>query len=71
MDLADLLRPHQVAKLLGVTTQRIRQLADSGQLPVVWVGDLRFFEPEAVERLRREREAAGLPRKRPGHVQQP
>lgn len=60
----DLLRPHEVGRLLGVTPERVRQLANRGELPVVRVGGLRFFRPEDVERLRRQREAERRARKR-------
>ncbi len=50
------LRPCEVARLLGITPDRVRQLADEGRLPVVRVGQLRFFAPEDVEELRRARQ---------------
>ncbi len=47
----------EVAKELGVSPQRVRQLADEGKLPARrGPYGVRLFSREAVERLARERE---------------
>jgi DNA-binding transcriptional MerR regulator len=51
----------EVAHRLGLSQQRVRELADRGSIPVAMrVGrrGLRLFDPAAIERVAREREAA-------------
>lgn len=52
-----LLEPGDVAELLGVSAQRVRQLADEGKLPpaAVTPRGLRLFDRAAVERLAADR----------------
>ncbi len=52
-----LLEPGDAAELLGVSTQRVRQLADEGRLPPVAVTrrGSRLFRREDVDRLVAER----------------
>lgn len=57
----DLLTPAQAARVLNVSTSRVRQLGDDGTLEVVRVPLGRLFVRQSVERVaqRRLREAFG------------
>lgn len=56
MEASEYLAGHQAARLLGVTPQRVAQLAGAGRLPYVSTALGRLYPREGVERLRRERE---------------
>jgi excisionase family DNA binding protein len=52
--------PAQAARVLGVSAERVRQLADAGYLAHQRTILGRIIDAESVERLRAEREAARL-----------
>jgi excisionase family DNA binding protein len=52
-----LLTPGQAARLLNLSPQRVRQMADEGRLPCDRTPLGRLFPAEAVEALARERAA--------------
>ncbi len=56
------LESHDVARKLGVGTDRVRQLADSGELqPAARTArGVRLFDADDVERLLRERVVRGV-----------
>jgi excisionase family DNA binding protein len=55
----DLITTGEVARLLGVTPRRVRQIVDAGRLAPVCVTPIgRLYLAQEVERLRRERETA-------------
>ncbi len=54
----DYLTTHDAARVLGLTTPRVRQLADTGTLPVIRTASgWRLFARADVERLARQRAA--------------
>ncbi len=57
-----LLTAVQAAKILGVTRQRVQQMADRGQLPGRRFGRAWAFRPVDVERAKTRR-SPGRPRK--------
>lgn len=59
-DVEDLITPAQAGRLLGVTSERVRQLADSGRLPVVRSPLGRLFSRTDVEMLAKTRAQAGV-----------
>ncbi len=51
--------PEQAARLLRVSSQRVRQLADIGRLSIAArAGRMRLFDPDDVRRLAEARAAA-------------
>lgn len=53
----DHLLPHQAARILKVTPERVRQLCDAGRIPCErGTLGIRLIPREAVERLARERQ---------------
>lgn len=48
----------EAGKLLGLSTERVRQLVDAGKLPVLKVGRYRFVKRTHVETLKRRRDKA-------------
>lgn len=60
--LRDLLTVSQAARILDLSGQMVRLLADSGRLPHARVGPdgHRYFQRQTVEALRQEREVAAL-----------
>lgn len=54
----DMLSPTQAANQLGVSSARIRQMVSEGKLPAVMTPLGRLIPADAVEAMRREREAA-------------
>jgi len=56
---SDWLSPTQAANRLGISTQRVRQLADAGQLAHVRTPLGRVFTRASVERLAEERRRPG------------
>lgn len=65
----NLMRTCDAARILGLTPEWVRDLADRGKLPVIRVAGMRLFRPEDVERLRRQREAERRARKREAAAQ--
>ncbi len=62
---ASFLEPGEAARRLGVSVERVRQLAAAGLLPVAarTGRGVRLFQRAAVERLRRQRaQQAAAPR---------
>ena len=59
-----LLSPAEAAARLGVSAERVRQLARAGKLDFVPTALGRLIDPEAVERLQVERERRGRRRGR-------
>lgn len=57
MKTLDLLTTLEVAQRLGLSEDRVRQLADRGRLRAVRVGKtgIRLFSPDDVDRVARER----------------
>ena len=55
--LTEYLTVPQVARLLGLTRQRISQMAWSGQLESLHVGGRHLFRPDYIEWVRQQREA--------------
>lgn len=55
-DLSQWLTPGGAAQKLGISTVRVRQLANRGTLQPIWTPMGRLFDPAEVERLRRSRE---------------
>jgi DNA-binding transcriptional MerR regulator len=56
---ADYLTTSQVARILGLSSQRVIQLARDGQIAHSTLAQgMRLFDPVDVERVRLEREAA-------------
>jgi hypothetical protein len=55
----DWLTPAQASQLLGVTPQRVRQMADAGQITCERTPLGRLLDPESVERVRDERRRRG------------
>jgi excisionase family DNA binding protein len=55
---ASLLGPSQVARVLGVSRERVVQLANEGRLTAMMTPLGRLFDADDVERLAREREEA-------------
>jgi len=53
----DWLTPATVARMLGVTPCRVRQLVEQGKLACEWTPLGRLIDPQSVEKLAREREA--------------
>ena len=47
------LLPSQVAKMLGITTRRLAQLADEGKISFRWVGNIRVYKQKDVEAFRK------------------
>lgn len=56
-----LLSTRETAALLGLSRQRVQELAQAGRLPSLLVGNSRVFRPEDVARFRRQ--PTGRPRK--------
>jgi len=53
----DFVLTFECARILGLSDERVRQLAKEGKLPVIRTsGGTRIFRRADVERLRRERE---------------
>lgn len=52
----NLLQTAAVAKLLRVSSERVRQLANSGRLPHSRIGTFRVYDRAEVLKLRAERE---------------
>ena len=61
--LDSLLSPSQAARVLGVSSERVVQLANDGKLTAIRTALGRLFEPGDVEHLAREREAAARRRR--------
>lgn len=59
-DVEDLITPAQAGRLLGVTSERVRQLADGGRLPVVRSPLGRLFDRADVEALAKSRAQADV-----------
>lgn len=55
-ELTGLIARGDAAKLLGISPERVNQLARAGELRFVQTPLGRLYEPEEVERLRRIRE---------------
>lgn len=55
-EVSRLLSPSEAARSLGLSVDRVRQLAREGKLPAVWVDRWRAFRHEDVLRLKRQRE---------------
>lgn len=61
LDLSKMMSVGEAARLLGVSPDRVRQLADRGQLRCVWAPHGRLFDRADVEALAeaRRRKTAG------------
>lgn len=57
-DHSDFMTTHQAGRILDLGPGRIRQLANSGHLPVIRIAGIRFFKRADVERFKRERAKA-------------
>jgi hypothetical protein len=47
--------PAQAAGVLGMSTERVRQIARAGRLPCTWTPLGRLFHADAVDALARQR----------------
>lgn len=55
----EMISPALAARILGITPERVRQLADNGTLPVTMTVLGRLFRVADVEALRDQREQEG------------